>query len=103
MSEEIIQNTSSNAAGTSREMTLKNLGGIEIDLKVVVGGATIMIADLLELNEGAIIELDRLVNDQLDVMINGKLFGKGDIVLVGENLGILFTEVNSFEERLRNL
>jgi flagellar motor switch protein FliN/FliY len=103
MSDEISLDRPVDETEPSREMTLKNLAGIEVDLKVVVGGAVIRIADLLELNESSIIELDRLANDQLDVMINGKLFGKGDIVLVGERLGVIFTEVNSFEERLRNL
>ena len=102
MPEEEKQNTIGNGVDAAK-MNLRNLENIEVKLTVVAGGVKTTLANLMKLNEGSIIDLQGLASDPLEVMINGKLFGKGEIVLVGESLGVLFSEVNSFEERLRNL
>ena len=51
------------------------------------------IRDLLRLNEGSVIELDRLAGDPLDIMVNGTMIAKGEIVMVGERFGVRFTEI----------
>ena len=72
-------------------------------LTVEVGGTKITIRDLLKLNEGSIVELERLAGEHLDILVNGTLLAKGEIVLVGERLGIRFTEIISPEQRLRSI
>lgn len=82
---------------------LKLLENIEVKLTVEVGGTRITIRDLLKLNEGSVVELDRLAGEHLDILVNGTLLAKGEIVLIGESLGIRFTEIISPEQRLRSL
>ncbi|MBM3635866.1 MAG: flagellar motor switch protein FliN [Alphaproteobacteria bacterium] len=82
---------------------LKLLENIEVKLTVEVGGTRIIIRDLLKLNEGSIVELDRLAGEHLDILVNGTLLAKGEIVLIGESLGIRFTEIISPEQRLRSI
>jgi len=74
-----------------------------VKLTVEVGGTKITIRDLLKLNEGSIVELERLAGEHLDILVNGTLLAKGEIVLVGERLGIRFTEIISPEQRLRSI
>lgn len=57
----------------------------------------------MKLNEGSIVELERLAGEHLDILVNGTLLAKGEIVLVGERLGIRFTEIISPEQRLRSI
>ena len=82
---------------------LRMLENIEVKLTVEVGGTRISIRDLLKLNEGSVIELDRLAGEHLDILVNGTLLAKGEIVLIGESLGIRFTEIISPEQRLRSI
>ena len=82
---------------------LKLLENIEVKLTVEVGGTRITIRDLLKLNEGSVVELDRLAGEHLDILVNGTLLAKGEIVLIGESLGIRFTEIISPEQRLRSI
>jgi flagellar motor switch protein FliN/FliY len=62
----------------------------------------ITIRDLLKLNEGSVVELDRLAGEHLDVRINDTLVLKGEIVTIAETLGIRVTDVVSADERARN-
>ena len=82
---------------------LRMLENIEVKLTVEVGGTRISIRDILKLNEGSVIELDRMAGEHLDILVNGTLLAKGDIVLIGESLGIRFTEIISPEQRLRSI
>jgi len=82
---------------------LRLLENIEVKLTVEVGGTRITIRDLLKLNEGSVVELDRMAGEHLDILVNGTLLAKGEIVLIGESLGIRFTEIISPEQRLRSI
>ena len=82
---------------------LRLLENIEVKLTVEVGNTEIKIKDLLRLNEGSVIELDRLAGDALDILANGTKIAKGEVVMVGEKFGIRFTEVADPEEMVQNL
>tara|TARA_B100000963_G_C22581011_1_gene650838 strand:- start:908 stop:1324 length:417 start_codon:yes stop_codon:yes gene_type:complete len=82
---------------------LRLLENIEVKLTVEVGNTEIKIKDLLRLNEGSVIELDRLAGDALDILANGTKIAKGEVVMVGEKFGIRFTEVATPEELMQNL
>ncbi len=82
---------------------LKVLENIEVKLTVEVGSTELKIKDLLKLNEGSVVELDRLAGDPLDILANGVQIAKGEVVMVGERFGIRFTEVTNPENRVQKL
>ena len=82
---------------------IKRLENIEVQLTVEVGGTKISIGDLMKLNDGSVVELERLAGEHLDILVNGTLLARGEVVLVGERLGIRFTEIISPEKRARSL
>ena len=89
--------------GEAASANLKRLENIEVQLTVEVGGTKISIGDLLKLNDGSVVELDRLAGEHLDILVNGTLLARGEVVLVGERLGIRFSEIVSPEKRVRSL
>ena len=78
---------------------LKVLENIEVDMSIEVGRTEISIRDLLRLNEGSVVELDRLAGEPLDILINGTMIAKGEVVMVGERFGIRFSEIVDPEKR----
>ncbi len=82
---------------------LRVLENIEVELTVVVGSAEMKIRDLLRLNEGSVIELDRLAGDPLDILANGTIIAKGEVVMVGERFGIRFSQIVDPEKRVENI
>jgi flagellar motor switch protein FliN/FliY len=90
-------------SGEGASANLKRLENIEVKLTVEVGGTKISIGDLLKLNDGSVVELDRLAGEHLDILVNGTLLARGEVVLVGERLGIRFSEIVSPEKRVRSL
>ena len=82
---------------------LRVLENIEVQMTVEVGNTEIRIRDLLRLNEGSVVELDRLAGDPLDILVNGTMIAKGEVVMVGERFGVRFTEIVDPEKRVENL
>ena len=82
---------------------LRVLENIDVALTVEVGGAEIKLRELLRINEGSVIELERLAGDPLDILANGTIIAKGEVVMIGERFGIRFTEVVDPKERVQNL
>jgi len=94
--------------GSHAERPLANVNldmimDVSVTVSIEVGRARMSINDLLKLSQGAIIELDRMAGEPLDVLVNGTLVARGEIVVVKEKFGIMLTEVVSPEERLRRL
>ena len=92
-----------NAPSKVTAENLRVLENVEVQMTVEVGNTEIKIRDLLRLNEGAVIELDRLAGDPLDILVNGTMIAKGEIVMVGERFGVRFTEIVDPEKRVENL
>ena len=82
---------------------LKVLESIDVALTVEVGGAEIKIRELLRLGEGSVVELDRLAGDPLDILANGTMIAKGEVVMVGERFGVRFTEIVDPEKRMESI
>ncbi len=82
---------------------LRLLENVGVKLTVEVGRAELTIRDLLRLNEGSVIELDRLAGDPLDVLVNGTLIAKGEVVMVGERFGIRFGQIIDPEKRAESV
>ena len=76
---------------------------IPVTLSLEVGTTVIAIRNLLQLNQGSVIELDRLAGEPLDVKVNGTLIAHGEVVVVNEKYGIRLTDVMSPSERIKKL
>ena len=68
-----------------------------------VGRTEITIKDLLRLNEGSVVELDRLAGDPLDILVNNTKIAKGEVVMIGERFGIRFGEIVDPEKRMESI
>jgi flagellar motor switch protein FliN/FliY len=103
MSEEL---TDENGEPVGDEWAAANINAI-IDVPVTIameiGRTDISIRNLLQLNQGSVVELDRLAGEPLDVMVNGTLIAKGEVVVVNEKFGIRLTDVISPTERVKQL
>jgi flagellar motor switch protein FliN/FliY len=82
---------------------LRALENIEVEMSVEVGRTEISISELLRLNEGSVVELDRLAGEPLDILVNGTLIAKGEIVMVGERFGIRFSDIVDPENRVGSI
>lgn len=76
---------------------------IPVTISMEVGSTEITIKNLLQLNQGSVIELDRLAGEPLDVLVNGTLIAHGEVVVVNEKFGIRMTDVISPSERIKRL
>lgn len=76
---------------------------IPVNISMVVGTTPISIRNLLQLNQGSVIELDRMAGEPLDVLVNNTLIAHGEVVVVNEKFGIRLTDVISAAERIRRL
>jgi len=82
------------AAGTpSMPGSLSRLGDIEVRAAVEVGAAELLLRDVAALGPGSVVRLDRLVGDPAELTVNGRLFARGDLVVVGDRLGLRITDL----------
>jgi len=79
------------------------LENIDVELTVEVGRTEITIRDLLRLNEGSVVELDRLAGDPLDILVNNTKIARGEVVMIGERFGIRFGEIVEPEKRMESI
>ena len=76
---------------------------VPVTIAMEIGQTKISIRNLLQLNQGSVIELDRLAGEPLDVLVNGTLIAHGEVVVVNEKFGIRLTDVISPVERVKKL
>jgi flagellar motor switch protein FliN/FliY len=89
--------------GERREVSLDAILDIPVTLSVEIGQTPISIRDLLQLNQGSVVELDRLAGEPLDVLVNGTLIAHGEVVVVNDKFGIRLTDIVSARERVKKL
>src|SRR5688572_33432435 len=87
----------------NREVNLDVILDVPVTLSMEVGRTRIPIRNLLQLNQGSVVELDRAAGEPLDVFVNGTLVAHGEVVVVNEKFGIRLTDVGSPAERIRKL
>jgi len=88
------------------KLKVQNLDFIlDIPLKVSVelGRTSVLIKDLLQLGQGSVLELDKLAGEPLEVLVNGKLVARGEVVVVNEKFGVRLTDIISPIERIETL
>lgn len=76
---------------------------IPVTIAMEIGRTKLSIRNLLQLNQGSVVELDRLAGEPMDVLVNGTLVAHGEVVVVNEKFGIRLTDVISPAERIKNL
>ena len=74
---------------------VERLGEVTLEVAVEIGRARLPVRDLLRLSRGSVVELDRSPGDPVDVLVNGTLFARGEIVVVGDDLGVRIGEIIS--------
>ena len=79
---------------------LRMLADIPVRMSVEVGSTQLRLTDVLGLAEGGVVELDRQADELLDIMVNGTLVARGEIVTVNGRYGIRVVEIASAEQRL---
>ena len=85
------------------EVNLDVILDIPVTLSVEIGRTRQTIRNLLQLNQGSVVELDRLAGEPMDVLVNGTMIAHGEIVVVNEKFGIRLTDVISAAERVKKL
>jgi flagellar motor switch protein FliN/FliY len=85
------------------DVNLEVILEVPVTLSLEVGRTRIPIRNLLQLNQGSVVELDRAAGDPLDVFVNGTLVAHGEVVIVNDKFGIRLTDVVSPAERIRKL
>jgi len=76
------------------------LSDIPVRLSVEVGSTSLKLAELLDLAEGSVVELDRQANELLDILVNGTLVAKGEVVTVNGRFGIRVVDVVATDARM---
>ena len=92
----------SGSVGADKE-NLDAILDIPVTISMEVGRSHISIRNLLQLNQGSVVELDRIAGEPLDVMVNGTLIAHGEVVVVNDKFGIRLTDVISQTERIKKL
>jgi len=82
---------------------LDSILDIPVTISMEVGRSKINIRNLLQLNQGSVIELERIAGEPLDVLVNGTLIAHGEVVVVNDKFGIRLTDVISQTERIKKL
>ena len=90
-------------AGEGKEANLDLILDIPLSVTVELGRSKMLINDLLQLGQGSVIELTKLVGDPLEVLVNDKLVARGEVVVVNEKFGVRLTDIVTPMERVKSL
>jgi flagellar motor switch protein FliN/FliY len=91
------------AAPADNEVSLDAILDVPITISMEIGRTKINIRNLLQLNQGSVVELDRLAGEPMDVLVNGTLIAQGEVVVVNEKFGIRLTDIISPSDRVKRL
>ncbi|WP_461516058.1 flagellar motor switch protein FliN [Porticoccus sp.] len=89
--------------GSGGEINLDALMDVPVTLSVEIGRSKLPIKELISLTQGSVVELDRLVEEPLDLMVNGMLIARGEVVVVDGQFGLRLIDIVSPSERLKKL
>lgn len=88
------------APSAAKPNNLEAVYDVPVKVLAVLGRSKMMVSQLLKLGRGAIVELDRKVGEPIDIYVNNRLVARGEVVVVGEQLGITMTEIVKTENFL---
>lgn len=99
-----FENLEASASGrAASDINLDVILDVPVTISMEIGRTQINIRNLLQLNQGSVVELDRLAGEPLDVLVNGTLIAHGEVVVVNEKFGIRLTDIISPAERVKKL
>jgi flagellar motor switch protein FliN/FliY len=90
-------------AGDQGDIKIDAILDVPITISMEIGRSRINIRNLLQLNQGSVVELDRLAGEPMDVLVNGTLIAQGEVVVVNEKFGIRLTDIVSPADRVKKL
>jgi len=90
-------------SSSDSELNLDVILDVPVTVSMEVGNTKISIRNLLQLNQGSVIELDRLAGEPMDVLVNGTLIARGEVVVVNDKFGLRLTDIISPAERVKKL
>lgn len=85
------------------EVNLESILDVPVTISMEIGRTRIAIRNLLQLNQGSVVELDRLAGEPMDVLVNGTLIAQGEVVVVNEKFGLRLTDIISPSDRIKRL
>jgi len=85
------------------ELNLDVILDVPVTLSMEIGRTQINIRNLLQLNQGSVVELDRFAGEPLDILVNGTLIAHGEVVVINDKFGIRITDVIGLSERVKRL
>ena len=88
---------------TQGEIRLDAILDVPVTVSMEIGRSRISIRNLLQLNQGSVVELDRLAGEPMDVLVNGTLVAQGEVVVVNDKFGIRLTDIISPADRVKRL
>jgi len=91
------------SASSSDEVNLDVILDVPVTISMEIGRTQINIRNLLQLNQGSVVELERFAGEPLDVLVNGTLIAHGEVVVINDKFGIRLTDVISPSERVKRL
>lgn len=91
------------AANGKMELDLNSLLDVSVEISVEIGRTRMTIGELVSLSKGAIIELNKAAGEAVEIYVNERLLGKGEIIVVNERLGIRMLEIAAPKERVQKL
>ena len=98
-----FQELQNEPSGEGGEVSLDSILDVPVIISMEIGRTHIPIRNLLQLNQGSVVELDRLAGEPMDVLVNGTLIAQGEVVVVNEKFGIRLTDVISPTDRIKRL
>lgn len=98
-----FENLKPEAQAPKGEVNLDVILDVSVTLSMEVGRTRIPIRNLLQLNQGSVVELERAAGEPLDIYVNGTLIAHGEVVVVNEKFGVRLTDIISPAERIRQL
>jgi len=99
----LLQDEPARGADSVANLKLNLILDFSLEISVRLGNAQRTLGDLLQLTTGTVIELDRMINEPVELLVNDKTFARGEVITIGEHFGIKITSINRPEARLENL
>jgi flagellar motor switch protein FliN/FliY len=101
--EKLVEEPKTATAADNGELNLDSLLDVPVDMAVEIGRTKMTIGELLSLTKGSIVELKRSAAEAVDIYVNGKLLGKGEVIVVNERLGVRVVKIIAPVERVQKL
>ncbi|MEW6219236.1 MAG: flagellar motor switch protein FliN [Thermodesulfobacteriota bacterium] len=92
--------------GSAQQLGTQNLEfllDVPLEVTVELGRSTMIVNRLLQLTQGSVVELDKAAGEPVDIYVNGKMMGKGEVIVLNERFGVRITEIISQADRVKNM